>query len=221
MTIYNGSVPMVSYSVEGGSPHLLALSQALQFTENELTLTGELQKLRLGIVANEQTLDTLRTSQALGLGPISTPGYAACSVPPDSAPEESAATRAGPGSHAGRGLELIYLREQLQTELQAEQGTAVATLQGEPPTRLKAQPIAPVARPVAGPQSKAMVTGPVAAAQAVPQQLPTPGPFALPQTVGPNQDTLRQQVLRMQQQILQSQQQILHWHQPPIIPVQR
>src|SRR5262245_10627514 len=75
MTIYNGPVPTVSYSVQGGSPHLQALSQALQFTENEINLTTELQKLRLGIVVNEQTLDALRTSQALGLGPISTPGY--------------------------------------------------------------------------------------------------------------------------------------------------
>src|ERR1700730_1048378 len=65
MTIYNGLVPTVSYSVEGGSPRLQALCQTLQFTENELNLTGELQKLRLGIVANEQTLDTLRTSQQL------------------------------------------------------------------------------------------------------------------------------------------------------------
>ena len=87
MTIYNGSVPTVSYSVEGGSPHLQALSQTLQFTENELNLTGELQKLRLGIVANEQTLDMVRTSQQLGLGPISTPGYATCYPPPVAWPE--------------------------------------------------------------------------------------------------------------------------------------
>jgi hypothetical protein len=222
MTIYNGSVPLVSYSVEGGSPHLLALSQALQFTENELTLTGELQKLRLGIVANEQTLDTLRISQALGLGlgPISTRGYAACSVLPDSALKRALLPGLAREATPAAAFELIQLRERLQTELQAEQGKAVATLQGEPPTRQKAQPIAPVAGPVAGPQSKTTVPGAVAAAQAVPQQLPTPGPFALPQTVGPNQDTLRQQVLRLQQQILQSQQQILHWHQPPIIPVQ-
>ena len=84
-TIYNGQVPTVSYTVEGGSPHLQALVQTLQFTENELALTRELQKLRLGIVINEQTLDSVRTSQALGLGPISTPGYAACYPPPDSA----------------------------------------------------------------------------------------------------------------------------------------
>jgi hypothetical protein len=62
LTIYNGLVPTVSYSVQGGSPHLQALVQTMQFTESELNLTGELQKLRLGIVANEQTLDMVRTS---------------------------------------------------------------------------------------------------------------------------------------------------------------
>src|ERR1700722_6355319 len=55
--IYNGPVPTVSYSVDGGTPHLQALAQATQFTENEIALTTELQQLRLGIVANEQTLD--------------------------------------------------------------------------------------------------------------------------------------------------------------------
>ena len=74
MTIYNGSVPTVSYSVQGGSPHLEALAASLQFTENELILTNELQQLRIGMVANERTLDMVRTSQQLGLGPISTPG---------------------------------------------------------------------------------------------------------------------------------------------------
>src|ERR1700681_3094843 len=56
MIIYNGLVPTVSYTVQGGSPRLEALAQKLQFTENEINLTGELQKLRVGIVANEQTL---------------------------------------------------------------------------------------------------------------------------------------------------------------------
>jgi hypothetical protein len=41
MTIFNGLVPTVSYSVEGGSPHLQALCQTLQFTENEINVTGE------------------------------------------------------------------------------------------------------------------------------------------------------------------------------------
>src|SRR5262249_1781202 len=162
--IYNGSVPMVSYSVEGGSPHLQALSQTLQFTENELTLTGELQKLRLGIVANEQTLDTLRTSQALGLGPVSTPGSAACAAPPDSALKSALIPGLAREATPAMAYELINLREQLQTELQAEQGKAAATVRGEPPVRQKAQPVAPVAGPpVAAPQPKATVSGPVAA----------------------------------------------------------
>src|SRR5262249_16829725 len=89
MKIYNGYVPMVSYSVEGGAAPLQALCQALQFTENEINLTRELQKLRLGIVANEQILDAARTAQQLGLGPLSPPGYA-----PGYAPRESALKRA-------------------------------------------------------------------------------------------------------------------------------
>jgi hypothetical protein len=221
MTVYNGSVAMVSYYVEGGSPHLEALSQALQFTENELNLTKELQKLRLGIVANEQTLDAVRTSQALGLGPISTPGSAACSAPPDSALKSALIPGLTREATPAMAFELINLREQLQTELQAEQGKAVATVRGEPPARQNAQAVAPVAGPpVAAPQPKATMPGPVAVPQAVPHQLPMPGPFTLQQTVGQNQHTLRQQVLHMQQQILQSQQQILHWQQQPIIPVQ-
>jgi hypothetical protein len=115
--------------------------------------------------------------------------------------------------------ELINLREHLQTELQAEQDKAVATLQGEPPAKQKAQPVAPVAGPPAAPQPKATMPGPVPAAQAVPQQFPMADSFAW-QTVRQSQAPLRQQVLRMQQQILQSQQQILHWHQQPIIPDQ-
>src|SRR5262249_31584424 len=84
-TIMNGPVATVSYTVQNGSPHLQALAQSLQFTENELSVTNELQKLRLGMVVNEQTLDTVRTSQALGLGPISTPSYAAGCGSPESA----------------------------------------------------------------------------------------------------------------------------------------
>ena len=149
MTIYNGSVPTVSYSVQGGSPHLQALCQTLQFTENELNLTRELQKLRLGIVANEQTLDTLRTWQQLGLGPISTPGYAACCAPADSALKRALIPGLAREATAATAFELINIQEKLQTEIQAEQKKAPA--------------------PGAPPQA-----GAVAAPQAVAQQLSTP-----------------------------------------------
>jgi hypothetical protein len=178
MTVYNGPVPTVNYSVQDGSPHLQALARALQFTENELNLTGELQKLRLGIVVNEQTLDAVRTSQQLGLGPISTPGYAACSAPPDSALKSALIPGLAREATPAMAYELINLREQMQTELQAEQGKVVAAVRGEPPATQNAQPAAPVAGPMAVPP-KAPVAGPVAAPQvsfpapAVPQQLPT------------------------------------------------
>jgi hypothetical protein len=121
----------------------------LQFTENELTLTGELQKLRLGIVVNEQTLDTLRTSQQLGLGPISTPGDGACYAPPDSALKCALIPGLAREATPAMAYELINLREQVQTELEAEQAKAVAAVRGKPPARQKAQPVAPVAAPQA------------------------------------------------------------------------
>ena len=213
MTIYKGSVPTVSYSVQGASPHLQALFQTLQYTENEIKLTGELQKLRLGIVANEQTLDSLRTWQQLGLGPISAPSYAGYSAPPDalkSALIPGLAREATPAT----AYALINLKEQVQTELQAEQAKAAVEVRGEPPAGQNAQPAAPVAVTVAVPQG-APVAGPVAAkpaapvmvaAQTVPPQPPIPlDPVALQQTVRQNQARARQQTLQALQPILQ-------WH---------
>jgi hypothetical protein len=228
MTIYNGSVPTVSYSVEGGSPHLQALCQTLQFTENEINLTKELQKLRLGIVANEQALDTLRTAQQLGLGPISTPGYAACYAPPDSALKRALIPGLAKEATPARAYDLINLWEQVQTELQVEQAKAVAAVGGEPPARQNAQLVVPpVAGPVAIPQAAAPVAAPPVApvmvpAQAVPQQLPMPlDPVAFQQMVRQNQERVRQQILQAQQQIIQRRQELLQRHQQQIMRVQQ
>jgi hypothetical protein len=170
MTVYNGSVPTVSYSVQGGSPHLQALCLALQYTENEISLAGELQKLRLGIVVNEQTIDTLRTSQQLGLGPIGTPGYAACCAPPDSALKCALIPGLAQEATPATALELIHLWERLQTELLAEQGKAAAAVRGRPPARQNAQPVALLAGPGAVPLAAPVLVP----APAVPQQLPMP-----------------------------------------------
>ena len=151
MTIYNGPVPTVSYSVQGGSPHLEALAESLQFTENELILTNELQKLRIGIVANERTVDMVRTSQQLGLGPISTPGEAACYPPPDSTLKRALIPGLAREATPATAFQLINLREQVQTELQAEQAKAVAAVLGVPPAKPNAQPAAPPAGPGAVP----------------------------------------------------------------------
>jgi hypothetical protein len=136
-TIYNGVVPTVSYTVQGGSPHLQALAQTLQFTENEINLTGELQKLRLGIVANEQILDTVRTSQELGLGPISTP--TSWYGPSDSALKSALipglAREATPAAAYG----LINMWEQALTDVQAEQAKA-AVVQGPASATADARP---------------------------------------------------------------------------------
>jgi hypothetical protein len=162
MTIMNGAVPTVSYSVQGGSPHLQALVKTLEFTENELTLTTQLQKLRTGIVANEQALASFRTWQQLGLGPTGAPGYAACYAPPDNALQRALAPGLAQEATPAAAFALINLWEQVQTELHAEQNKAVAAARAEPPARQNAQPAAP------------QVKGPVAAAPAAPQPLPAP-----------------------------------------------
>jgi hypothetical protein len=178
MTINNGLTTTVSYTVEGGSPHLQALAQTLQFTENEINLTTELQKLRLGIVANEQTLARVQTSQLLGLGPISTPGYAGCYPSSDSALKQALVPGLAREATPATAFELINLQEQVQTAIQAEQRKAAAPAPGQPP----AKPNAPQAAPMgmAAPPPNAPVAGPMAApqvgasAQTIPQQVPLP-----------------------------------------------
>jgi len=207
MTIYNGPVSTVSYSVQGGSPRLQALAQTLQYTENELNLTNELQQLRLGIVVNEQTLDTVRTSQQLGFGPISTPGYAACYAPPDSALKRALIPQLAQEATPAMAYELINLREQLQTEIRAEQKKPVAAARAEPPAGQNAQPEAQVAEAVAVPQPEAPVAAPPAVAQQPPMTLtmistqpaPQRPPVPLEQQVLAFQQQVRQRIMEAQQ----------------------
>jgi hypothetical protein len=224
LTLYNGLVPTVSYSVQGGSPHLQALSQALEFTENELNVTKQLQRLRLGIVVNEQTLDAVRTSQQLGLGPISTPGSAACYGPADSALKCALIPGLAREATPAMAYELINLWEQLQTEVQAEQGKAAAAVRGEAPPRQKVQPVAPMGGPAAVPQPVAAAAGPVAPPPRIVQQLPvptqapqqlpiSPDPVAFEQMVRQNQDRVRQQIRQVQQQMMQAHPEIMQQHQ--------
>jgi hypothetical protein len=211
MIIYNGLVPMVSYSVEGGSPHLQALCQTLAFTENEMNLTKELQKLRLGIVANEQTLDKIRTSQALGLGPISTPSYAPCYTPSESALKNALIPGLAQEATPAMAFQLINLWEKFQTELQAEQAKAAAPAPGAPPAKQNAPAVMPPPG-AAVPQPKAPPAGlaaaPVASRVMVPlqtvlQQPPLPlDQVAFEQRVRQNQEQLRQQI-RQTQRIMQ------------------
>ncbi len=221
-TVYNGVVPTVSYSVQGGSPHLQALAQALQFTENEMTLTGELQQLRLGIVHNETTLDGLRTAQQLGLAPVSTPGYAGY-APPDSALKRALVPGLAKEAKPAKAYELINLWEQLQTELQAEQANAAGVVRAGLPAGRDAQPVAVAPGPVAAPQPEAPVAAPPAVVQQrpvppvrfgaplSPQQFPTPvrlgapaGPPRFPTPLQPQQALAFQQMVR--QRILGAQQ---------------
>ena len=196
LTIYNGAVPTVNYSVQGGSPHVQALAQTLQFTENELNVTNELQKLRLGIVLNEQTLDRVRTSQALGFGPLSTPGYAAGSGLPDSALKRALIPQLAQESTPAMAYELINLREQVQTELQAEQKKAITAMRAGPPAIPNAQPVAPMASPVAAARPTQLAA---ISPQAAPHQPVMPQYSALEQQVSAFQQQVRQRIMGVQQ----------------------
>jgi hypothetical protein len=201
LTIYNGAVPTVNYSVQNGSPHVQALAQTLQFTENELNVTNELQNLRLGIVRNEQTLDQVRTSQALGFGPLSTPGYAAGYASHDSALKRALIPQLAQESTPAMTYELINLREQVQTQLLAEQKKAITALRGAPPATPNAQPVAPAAAPLAAAQSTQLVA---LSPQAGPQQPVAPQYSALEQQVSAFQQQVRQRIAGIQQ--MQAQQ---------------
>jgi hypothetical protein len=211
-TIYNGQVPTVSYTVQGGSPHLQALARSLQFTENEIGVTEELQRLRLGIVANEQTLDAVRTSQALGIGPIPTPGYAAaCYSSTDSDLKRALIPGLACEATPATAYELINLWELQQTQLQAEQGRAAPAPRVELPANPNLQPVAStgplmsiphVGAPVAGPIAASRTLGPQAtltgsfAAQAAPQ--PPPGPMNAQQVLA-FQQMVRARIAQAQQ----------------------
>jgi hypothetical protein len=189
MMVMNGPVLTVSYSVEGGSPQLQALCQGLQFTETEMTVTRELQKLRLGIVANEQTLDMVRTSQALGLGPISTPAYAHRYGPSESALKCALIPGLAQEATPAAAFQLINLWQQLQTQLQTEQSKAASVVRTNPQGNQNVLPTAPATQPTA------FLQLPV-------QQLATPpDQAALERTVRQFQATMNQQIRQMQQQI--------------------
>jgi hypothetical protein len=222
MLIYNGPIATINYSVQGGSPHLQALVQTLQFTENEINLTEELQTLRRGVVANEQILDRVRTSQALGFGPISTPLSAAC-YPPDSSLKSALIPGLAQEATPAMAYELINLREQVQTELQLEQARAAGLVRGDPPAGQNAPPAAPVAAPVPIPPPPARAPRPVPAPPVAPGMVPAPAvlpqvlmpfnPVAFQQPVRPNQDQARQQILQSLQQVFVTHQQVLQMGQ--------
>jgi hypothetical protein len=151
MTIMNGTATTVRYTVQGWSPHLQALVKTLEYTENELTLTTQLQSLRSGIVANEQALAAFQTWQQLGLAPS---GYARCYAPSDTALKSALVPGLAQESTPASAFALINLWEQVQTELQAEQNRAAAAANVAPPAKQNAQPAAPQAKPpVAAPMA--------------------------------------------------------------------
>jgi hypothetical protein len=215
MTISDGLASTVHYFVEGGSPHLQALGKALQFTENEVNLTSDLQRLRLGIVANEN-------AQQLGFGLIGAPGDPGWCPPPDSSLKRALIPGLAHEATPAAAYQLINLWERMQTELQAEQAKAAAGVKGAPHARPNAQPAAPATAPVPDPQPKTPATRPGAAPPAAPVTAPAPAipqPLSMPadsaaleQQVLQSQESMRQAVRQLQQQIRQKLPEIMHRH---------
>src|SRR5205085_1652184 len=54
LTVYNGDVPVVSYTTTSDSPRLQALCRILQWAENEVTLVDQLQRLKFDYLRAER-----------------------------------------------------------------------------------------------------------------------------------------------------------------------
>src|SRR5262249_39195869 len=63
----------VKYYVKGGSPGLQALVRRVEWTENELIVIEQLQRLKLDTVVNERRVAAFRTAQLTN--PYYPPGF--------------------------------------------------------------------------------------------------------------------------------------------------
>jgi hypothetical protein len=220
MVVDNGPAHTVKYFVKGGSPRLQALVRRVEWTENELSVIEQLQLLKLDTVVNERRAAAFRATQLTT--PYFPPGFIPASFVTDNGCDgTSALQRALTGQLAYEAtpqaaLQLIGFLEQQQTQLDAElkalapqeKKAAQGPVDALRPRLAALQPAAPVAGPVAIPQT-APLAGPVAAPQvrlpapAVPQQLRTPvNPVAFQQTVIQNQERMRQQIMQALQQVM-------------------
>jgi hypothetical protein len=222
----NGSAHTVKYFVQGGSPRLQALVRRVEWTENELSVVEQLQGLKLDTVVKERSAAQFRTAQLSN--PYFPPGF----VPPPVA-TDNGWYGASPLQNALTGqlayeatpqaaMQLIGFLEQQQTQLDAE-------LKALPPQEQKAvqgpvdalRPrLAALPQPAVPPpaQPQPVVPRPALAFSPVyPGPMGTTAPLTAPQVsfpgqavaqqatvVPPDQQSLEQQVRRMQQQITQN-----------------
>jgi len=73
VVIDNGLSHTVKYFVTGGSPRLQALVRRVEWTENELSVIEQLQRLKLDTVVNERRVAAFRTAQLID--PDYPPGF--------------------------------------------------------------------------------------------------------------------------------------------------
>jgi hypothetical protein len=206
--INNGPAHTVRYFVKGGSPRLQALVRRVEWTENELSVVEQLQLLKLDTVVNERRATAFRTAQLTN--PYFPPGF----LPPALATNYGCdgasplqRSLSGPLAYEATpqtALQLIGFLEQQQTELDAELKALPPqekrAAQG-PVDALRPRVAALAGRDVPSPQPQPVV--PRQAAQAVPQQFPTPpDQFAFQQMVGQNQERVRQQIMPTQRQLM-------------------
>jgi hypothetical protein len=206
VVVENGPARTVKYHITGGSPRLQALVRRIEWAENELSVIGQLQLLKLDTVVNERRIAASRTAQltspfySLGFMPPSIDsdygGYGGGSL--QRALTRQLAHEATPEA----ALQLIGFLEQMQTELDAE-------LKALPPQEKKAaQGAVDALRPrlaalprrdLPTPRPQRVVPRPVGLpAPAVPQQPPVPpDSLTLQQSVRQYQERVRQQVMTL------------------------
>jgi hypothetical protein len=222
----NGSAHTVKYFVQGGSPRLQALVRRVEWTENELSVVEQLQGLKLDTVVKERSAAQFRTAQLSN--PYFPPGFVPPAVATDNgwygaSPLQNALTgQLAYEATPQAAMQLIGFLEQQQTQLDAE-------LKALPPQEQKAvqgpvdalRPrLAALPQPAVPPpaQPQPVVPRPALAFSPVyPGPMGTTAPLAAPQVsfpgqavaqqatvVPPDQQSLEQQVRRMQQQITQN-----------------
>ncbi len=123
LTIDDGPVQTVSYSVKGGSPPLHALVHRLEWAENEVSVIEQLQLLKLDTVVNDRRLADFRTAQLTN--PYNPPGFIPFPVGPNGGDGGSGLQRALASQLAGEAtpeaaMQVIGFLEQFQTDLEKE-----------------------------------------------------------------------------------------------------
>ena len=135
VVVDNGLAHTVKYFVTGGSPRLQALVRRVEWAENELSVIGQLQLLKLDTVVNERRVAAVRTEQLTN--PYYPPGFSPLFIARGNGGHgKSSLQRALSGQLASEAtpeaaLQLIGFLEGVQAEFDAE-------LKALPPAEQKA-----------------------------------------------------------------------------------